>query len=192
MAESKDPVARLAERQTWISRSAEMRAQNTIYDVVEGLGGDALRGVLSGDWLHEPLHSVLTDVPVGAWTATVAFDAIGAMGGGTALNVAADATLVVGLVGAAGAAITGMNDWSQVEDPRARKIGAVHGLLNVAATGLFVASCVERARKRRGMGRSLAALGYVLVAVSAHLGGNLVYEHGLGVKEGEASESAEG
>ena len=41
-----------------------------------------LRNFLNGTWLGEPLHVVLTDVPVGAWTAAMAFDPI--CGDGTA------------------------------------------------------------------------------------------------------------
>ncbi len=178
---SRDPVARFAERQRWIPREAEIGAQKAIAGAVHAIGGDALRRALHGDWLHEPLHAVLTDVPVGAWTAAVAFDGIGALTGGTGLDTAADAGVVVGLVGAMGAAITGMNDWSEIKKDAPRKIGAVHALLNIAATGLFAASCVQRARKQRSSGRGLAALGYVLVSASAHLGGALVYEHGIGV-----------
>ena len=180
---SKDPMARLAERQTWIGDGAQERVQTAIVDAVTGLGGETLQKALHGDWLHEPLHAVLTDIPVGAWTAAIAFDAIGALGAGGAMDKAADASVVVGLVGAVGAAVTGMNDWSGVKSPAARRIGAVHGLLNVAATGLFIASSVQRGRGQRSSGRALAALGFVLTGVSAHLGGNLVYEHGVGVGE---------
>lgn len=193
---SQDPLARLAERQMWISPEAEQNLQSAISSAVEKLGGDGLRNALHGDWLHEPLHAVLTDVPVGAWTAAVAFDAIGALCDSPKLDAAADASVVVGLAGAAGAAITGMNDWSGIQQPAARKIGLVHALLNIAATGLFAGSCVARARRSRTQGRSLAALGYLLVFASAHLGGNLVYEHGIGVApkpgKGEVSRDVRG
>src|SRR4051812_20697251 len=107
---SKDPIARLAERQTWITPSAEQAVQGAVNKAVDSLGGDPLRHFLYGDWLHAPLHAMLTDVPVGAWTASVAFDAAGALTGNSGLDKAADATVVVGLVGAAGAAVTGLND----------------------------------------------------------------------------------
>ncbi len=35
-----------------------------------------IRNFLNGTWLGEPLHVVLTDVPVGAWTVAMAFDAL--------------------------------------------------------------------------------------------------------------------
>jgi hypothetical protein len=35
-----------------------------------------IRNFLNGTWLGEPLHVVLTDVPVGAWTVAMALDAL--------------------------------------------------------------------------------------------------------------------
>ena len=180
---SSDPLARLAAAQSWITDAAQVSAQNTIKSTMEALGGDPVVRALHGDWLHEPLHAVLTDIPVGAWTATIACDAVASLTGSRAMNKAADATAIIGLIGAAGAAITGMNDWSGIDKPAPRRIGAVHALLNIAATGFFVASIAARARRARSEGRALSTLGYVLMGISAHLGGNLVYEHGIGVGE---------
>ena len=114
---------------------------------------------LHGTWLHEPLHAILTDVPVGAWTATIAFDALGTVAGTEAFNTAADGTLALGLLGAIGAGVTGMTDWSRIEQAAPRRIGAVHGILNVLATGLFVGSCVARAKSSaHGQGPGCAGL----------------------------------
>ncbi len=183
VAISKDPVARIAERQSWITAEAQDAAQKSIADTLDSLGGRKLREVLHGTWLHEPLHAVLTDVPVGSWTAAVAFDAVGAISGSETMDRAADACLGLGLLGAIGASITGMNDWAEVKAEAPRRIGAVHALLNVAATGFFVWSLVaRRGSGGRAKGRALAALGYVVVSASAHLGGNMIYEHGVGVE----------
>ncbi len=193
---SKDPLARLAERLSAISPETERAMQASIAGTVHRLGGNKLRHVLHGDWLHEPLHVVLTDVPIGAWTATVAFDAIASLSGDSSttksMNKAADATLVLGLIGAMGAAVTGLNDWSEIQKPAARKIGLVHGALNIVATALFAGSFIARAQSNRATGRSLAALGYLFVSVSAHLGGNLVYEHGIGVTAGQKADDVTG
>ncbi len=180
---SKDPAARLAERQGWITADAQGAVQTAVADTLEAIGGRTLREVLHGNWLHEPLHAVLTDVPVGSWTAAVAFDAIAAISGSDTLDTAADACVGLGLLGAVGAAVTGMNDWAEVKDEAPRRIGAVHALLNIAATGFFVGSLVARRRDGgRSTGRALGALGYLVASASAHLGGNLVYEHGVGVQ----------
>ncbi len=180
---SKDPVARLAERQGWITAGAQEAAQTVIGETLERIGGTKLREALHGNWLHEPLHAVMTDVPIGSWTAAVAFDAVAAISGNEAMDTAADACLGLGLLGAVGASITGMNDWAEVKKEAPRRIGAVHALLNVAATGIFVWSMVaRRGTGGRAKGRALAALGYVVASASAHLGGNMIYEHGVGVQ----------
>ncbi len=138
------------------------------------------RNFLNGTWLGEPLHVVLTDVPIGAWTVAMVFDALEMINSRYEFAVAADASVAIGLAGAAGAAITGVTDWSDV-DPPARRLGLIHGLLNVGATALFATSLILRRRKARNEGRGFSALGYALMSFSAHLGGKLVYEHQVGV-----------
>lgn len=138
-----------------------------------------IRNFLNGTWLGEPLHVVLTDVPIGAWTVTIAFDALDSIGNNK-LSLAADTSLAIGLLGAAGAAVTGITDWSDV-DPPARRLGLMHGLLNVGVTAIFATSLILRRRKLRTGGRISAALGYALLSLSAHLGGKLVYERRVGV-----------
>jgi nitrite reductase/ring-hydroxylating ferredoxin subunit/uncharacterized membrane protein len=139
-----------------------------------------IRNFLNGTWLGEPLHVVLTDVPIGAWTAAMFFDGLDSVRSSRGFALAADASIAVGLLAAAGAAVTGLTDWSDV-DPPARKIGLLHGLLNVGATALFTTSLLLRRNKTRAGGRVAAALGYALIAYSAHLGGKMVYKHRVGV-----------
>ena len=138
------------------------------------------RNFLNGTWLGEPLHVVLKDVPIGAWTVAMVFDALEMINSRHEFALAADTSIAIGLAGAAGAAITGVTDWSDV-DPPARRLGLIHGLLNIGATTLFATSLILRKRKARREGRGLAALGYALMSYSAHLGGKLVYEHRVGV-----------
>lgn len=188
---SRDPLARIAERQNWIAPIVERAVQQSIRDLFQALGpqGETIRRALHGTWLHQPLHAVLTDVPIGSWTAAVLFDVIAALAGSRtgagsrAMDHAADACVLLGLAGALGASIAGINDWAEIDRPAPRRIGAVHALLNIAATGLFTASALRRRRATtRASARSLAIFGYLLVSASAHLGGNLVYEHGIGVE----------
>lgn len=139
-----------------------------------------IRNFLNGTWLGEPLHVVLTDVPIGAWTVTIIFDALDLIRKRREFSLAADTSLAVGLLGAAGAAFTGITDWSDV-DPPARRLGLIHGLLNVGVTALFATSFFLRKRNSRTGGRVSAALGYGLMSLSAHLGGKMVYEQRVGV-----------
>ncbi|WP_109485282.1 DUF2231 domain-containing protein [Occallatibacter savannae] len=183
---SVDPIARAAEQQSWIKPEFETAVQGAIHSAFESMGevGDNIKSLLHGEWMHEPLHAAVTDVPIGAWTATVAFDSAAALTGRSELDFAADATLYLGLAGAALSAVAGIADWSEIREPAPRRIGTVHALLNIGATVLFASSCFARHRdKNRAGGRALAAAAYTLVALSAHLGGNLVYEHGVGVQQ---------
>ncbi len=84
-----------------------------------------------------------------------------------------------------------MNDWAEIKEGAPRRIGAVHGLLNIGATVLFGWSALARRRySTRARARALAAAGYVMVSLSAHLGGNLIYEHGIGVEAGKRWQDA--
>ena len=141
-----------------------------------------LRNFLNGTWLGEPLHVVLTDIPVGAWTAAMVFDALSLSRTGREFAQAADASIAIGLAGAAGAAAAGLTDWSDV-DPPARRTGLIHGLLNIGATALFATSLIQRRRSKesRAAGRVSATLGYAVMAFAAHLGGKMVYENRVGV-----------
>ena len=182
---SNDPIARFVEDLNWIRPSTEIAVQQAVQKPFREAGetGQKLLSFLHGHWLHEPLHVVLTDVPVGAWTVTVIADALGAVSGSDSLDTVADVSLLVGLLGAAGAAVTGMVDWSEIKPERPRRIGSSHALLNVLATALLATSSLTRGKgRRRTLPRSLAVAGYLVAGISAHLGGNMIYEHGIGVR----------
>lgn len=139
-----------------------------------------IRNFLNGTWLGEPLHVVLTDVPIGAWTVAIACDALDIIRDSSEFALAADTSIAIGLAGAASAAVTGVTDWSDV-DPPARRTGLIHALLNIGATALFTTSLILRKRKSRTGGRIASAFGYALMSCAAHLGGRMVYDHRVGV-----------
>jgi nitrite reductase/ring-hydroxylating ferredoxin subunit/uncharacterized membrane protein len=139
-----------------------------------------IRNFLNGSWLGEPLHVVLTDLPIGAWTVAIMFDALDLIRNRRQFSLAADTSLAIGVAGAAATAAAGITDWSDV-DPPARRLGLIHGVLNLGVTALFTTSLVLRKRNSRTVGRVFAALGYALLSYTAHLGGKLVYEYRVGV-----------
>jgi nitrite reductase/ring-hydroxylating ferredoxin subunit/uncharacterized membrane protein len=139
-----------------------------------------IRNFLNGTWLGEPLHVVIKDLPVGAWTVAMVFDGLDLVLSRREFALAAETSITIGLVGAAGAVVTGMTDWSDV-DPPARRLGFIHGLLNVGGTALFLTSLLLRKNKSRRAGRTVAVLGYAVMAYAAHLGGKMVYVHRVGV-----------
>ena len=139
-----------------------------------------VRNFLNGTWLGEPLHVVLKDVPAGAWTVAIIFDVLDVALDRPEFAVAADASVAIGIAGAAAATLAGVTDWSDV-DPPARRLGLVHGLLNLGSTALFVTSLILRRKKSRIIGRIAGVLGYAVMAYASHLGGKMVYEHRVGV-----------
>lgn len=145
-----------------------------------GEAGQAAKNFLHGTWLGHPLHPVLTDIPVGAWTTALALDAMEALSGRDEFGDAADAAIAIGLVGAVGAAATGITDWSDTEG-RGRKVGLVHGLLNATATTLYATSLVMRRGNARRAGVGLSMLGFLVSGAAAYLGGHLVFGEKIGV-----------
>ncbi len=139
-----------------------------------------VRNFLNGTWIGEPLHVILTDIPIGAWTAALAFDGLELITARREFAMVADASLAFGLVGATAAAAAGIVDWSDI-DPPARRVGMIHGILNLTGAALFATSLVLRKKKFRRQGLVLSALGYAIMTAAAHLGGKMVYEYRVGV-----------
>jgi len=148
-----------------------------------------LKNALHGTWLGHPLHPALTDVPVGAWTAALAFDALETLSGRKELRAGADAAVAIGLLGAVGSAITGLTDWSET-DGRGKRVGLTHGLLNIAAAGLYATSYFMRKTKRsRQSGVALSMLGFAIASASAYLGGHLTFGEQIGVDHTATSDA---
>ncbi|MCX6022917.1 MAG: Rieske 2Fe-2S domain-containing protein [Chloroflexi bacterium] len=150
---------------------------------VSAAGGPRSRNVenfLYGVWLGHPLHPALTDIPLGAWSTAVGLDALDTWGGHRELAPGADAAIAIGLAGAAGSLLTGLNDWRNLDDGPSR-IGLAHAGLNGSATLLYSASLLLRWRGKRTAGRGCALLGLAAVTAGAYLGGGLVFRHRIGV-----------
>lgn len=143
-----------------------------------GATGHQTKDALHGVWLGHPLHPVFTDVPIGAWTTALALDA--KANGDPGMRRAATFAMGVGLLGAVGAAVTGLTDWSET-DGESRRTGLIHGLLNVAATTLMATAFVRRGRHSHANGRACAWAGFSIAVASAYLGGDLVYGQRIGV-----------
>src|SRR5215217_233180 len=140
--------------------------------------GQQAKNALHGVWLGHPLHPVFTDIPIGAWTTALAMDVAADRDPG--MRRAATFAIGVGLVGALGAAVSGLTDWSETGG-RSRRTGLIHGLLNVAATSLFATAFVRRRSDSHANARACAWTGYAIALGSAYLGGELVYGQRIGV-----------
>ncbi len=99
---------------------------------------------------------------------------------------AADICVGTGIIGAVGAALTGLADWSETYGRPAR-IGVVHATSNTIALSFFTASYFLRKRNRRaGIIASLA--GYAFATIGAGLGGHLVFAENQGVNHAAAED----
>jgi nitrite reductase/ring-hydroxylating ferredoxin subunit/uncharacterized membrane protein len=169
----------LVERQEWLDVVGN-RLQGAVGAAFQAGGemGRRVRDFLHGTWLGHPLHPVLTDIPLGAWTAALVLDAACTRDRGLAR--AADVAIGVGIAGATSAALTGLTDWQHTAGGD-RRVGVGHALLNTAALALYVTSLTLRRRGDRIAGRGLAALGFLVASGAAYLGGALVYSKRIGV-----------
>jgi nitrite reductase/ring-hydroxylating ferredoxin subunit/uncharacterized membrane protein len=178
LAEVAHAAVKAIERQEWMA-PAEEGLHRLVGRALHAAGRSA-RNVLHGTWLGHPLHPVLTDIPVGAWTVAVCFDCLDAARPHAAYARAADRSIVIGIVAAVATAAAGFADWYHTAGG-SRRTGFVHAALNTAALGLFAGSLGARRAGSLGAGRALSASGFVTLLASAYLGGTLVYRQRIGV-----------
>ena len=176
-----DKIISRAESPEWLENAAES-IQPAILNVFETAGntGKAIKNFLHGTWLGHPLHPLLTDIPLGAYTTTVVMDVM-ELCGKKDLKSGADTSLAIGLAGAAGAAVSGTADWTGTSGQN-RRIGLMHATLNIGATLLNTASLILRKKtsnRKLAIGLSFAAFG--VTTLGAYLGGHLVYGQQMGV-----------
>lgn len=175
-----DPILALVNEQEWLA-PIEETGQKWVQKAFEAAGDNAalIKNALHGVWLKHPLHSAITDVPVGSWTAALVMDVLDAAGHNQ-FAPGADAAVTVGLAGTTLAAASGLADWSATHG-KAQRIGAMHGLVNSAAALLYLGSAISRATGNRRLGRVLGFVGFGVVAAGAYLGGALSYNQKIGV-----------
>ncbi len=135
---------------------------------------DLLRSGLVG----HALHPLLTDVPIGCWTAATALDVRGRQE-----DRGASRWLVgAGLAAAAPTALTGLAEYART-GREVQRVGAVHAALNVVATTLYLTSYVARVRRRHGLGVAAALAGAAVTGASGYLGGHLTLARKVGSRD---------
>ena len=178
-------------RQEWLDRPS-YRFEHLLSFAFNGLGGarNSVTNALHGVWLGHPVHPPLASLTSGALGTTVALDALSLLPGQPATEVRdaskfASRALGVGILASIGSAVTGVTDWQHTHEAD-RRVGAVHGLVNLAATALYAQSWWDRRRGRHGRGIALTALGYGITVAGSYLGGALVFESGIGIDQSGA------
>jgi uncharacterized membrane protein len=138
---------------------------------------------------HSP-HPAIVALPLGAWAVSNVCDGLGLLTGCERYDDAARVSMAIGLVGAAGAVLTGVRDYGYIPAEREpnHSVATTHGLGNAVVGSLFAASYALRVRdhaagRRTGpMARLFALTGGALMLYTAWLGGKLVEEYGEAVK----------
>jgi nitrite reductase/ring-hydroxylating ferredoxin subunit/uncharacterized membrane protein len=147
-------------------------------------GGQKTVDFLNGTYIGHPLHPILTDLPIGAFTFAMMFDM--ATIGRKQPSKAATTLLMVGLVSVPVTALAGALDW-QHTNGKTRRVGMGHAMMNTLGSAVLGLSLASRLRSS-GPTRTLNVLGNGILTLSAYLGGHLVFESRIGTKhESEAA-----
>jgi nitrite reductase/ring-hydroxylating ferredoxin subunit/uncharacterized membrane protein len=142
-----------------------------LHGLADGIFGRMVpvRSLLNGTWLGHPVHSALTDVPIGALGLVIVFDLVGR-------PTAADIALVVGVLAMLASAVVGYADYS-VTDGTARTRATVHSMLMVIALVIYLGSAALRAAgpTDRTAAVVLSVVAFAIVAAGAYVGGDVVF-----------------
>ncbi|MDX1663191.1 MAG: Rieske 2Fe-2S domain-containing protein [Candidatus Promineifilaceae bacterium] len=152
-------------------------------------GGPPARNVadlLHGTWLGHPLHPVLTDLVVGAWTLAAFFDLASLVEdeGQATMEKTADMLTTLGNAAAIPTAISGMADFSTIPNPAAAD-ALVHSLLNSTGLALYLGSAEARRQGNRDSALALSTAGLAVLFAGAWMGGHLVYNKKVGVNHAD-------
>ena len=157
-------------------------------------GGDRVRYIadlLHGIPLGHPLHSLLTDIPIGAWTFSALFDVLSLLFPfNRSFRKTADDLTKLGVIAAIPTAAAGVTDYSTIKE-EAADYGLVHGILNSAGLLLYILSWRARNRQRRIQGIGFSMLGLGILTASAWIGGEMVYRFRVGSNHSPEPEAPE-
>ena len=141
--------------------------------------------LLHGTWLGHPLHPAITDVPIGAWLLAGLFDVLW-LAAPSQNQWAARGTewlVIVGIVGAVGAAVTGMADWSDTYGAE-RTVGLYHRgaqYPGACAVHHLGGPALHSRQRYEHTGGNFRLCWHRRMLVAAYLGGDMVFGKGTGV-----------
>lgn len=180
-----DTITEAVANASWLDPIAEA-VQPLVLSALDAAGLH-FRNFIHGTVFGHPLHPILTDIPIGAWTVALALDVADAAGADAARG-GADAAVAIGVAGAAASAVAGLADWAHTVD-KPRRVGVAHAVSNITATLLYTTSMVLRANDSRQAARVTALAGFGAAMLGGFLGGHLVFGQQVGVNHyGSADE----
>jgi len=123
--------------------------------------------------LGHTAHPILTDLPLGLWTATSVLDVLG----GKRSRPARTLLCALGVATAAPTALTGLADWSRLEGEE-RRLGVVHAAGNAIGVLCYAESTKRRLFGQHVRGTLVAGLGAAVMAGAGYVGGELALNRG--------------
>lgn len=126
------------------------------------------RAALQGAWLGHRLHPVLSDVPVGFWSAATTLDVLH----GEKSAKGSETLVALGIAAAVPTALSGWADWGSAPK-KTQRVGIVHAAANAAALTLYTASLVQRRRGKRTSGVVLGLVASGALGAGGFLGGHM-------------------
>ena len=138
--------------------------------------------------LGHQVHPMLIVFPLGLLATSLIFDIVHLATGNVVFSQTAYWNMLAGTLGGLLAAVFGFWDWLAIpKRTRAKRIGAIHGLVNLTVVVLFAANLLIRRGEVDYVPPTAAlALSFVAVAfalVGGWLGGELVERLGIGVAD---------
>lgn len=138
--------------------------------------------------LGHPVHQMLIVLPLGLLTGVVIFDIIHLVAGGDQWSLVSFWLIPVGVLTGLLAAVFGLIDWTKIpRATRAKRVGLLHGIVNVIVVLLFAMSWLIRGDAQSDpptLAILLSLVGGVLSLIAGWLGGELVDRLGVGVDDG--------
>lgn len=147
-----------------------------------------IKHLLQGRPFGHPLHPILNHFPIALFVISLLFDIATLLGyGGNAFVLAAFYTMLLGVVMGVLASVTGLADYLDIRaDHPGKRNATLHMGLNLAMLVLYALNLNLR-NGDLGAGSTpvlpllLSVAGVGIIGVSGYLGGQLVYDDGVGV-----------
>ena len=146
---------------------------------------------------NHPIHPALVAIPIGAFVLALIGDIATSAARTQFWYSFALYCIGIGILGALLAAIFGFVDYFSVPmSPRAATLATRHMVLNLIAVVLYIISFFARTNdaafqtSRWGAVMALEVIALVILARSGWIGGQMVFEHRVGVVEGPEAADA--
>jgi len=138
--------------------------------------------------LGHQVHPMIVVFPLGLLATSLIFDIAYLVTENTVFSETAYWNMLAGILGGLLAAVFGFWDWLAIpKRTRAKRIGAIHGLVNLTVVVLFVVDLLIRRGEMSHIPPTAAlALSFIAIAfalVGGWLGGELVERLGIGVAD---------